>query len=173
MKIYLVLHGKALPRQVDVNRPLSETGRADVARVAGFLKPLGVQVQAIWHSDRIRSLETAQSLAAVVKMSQGTIERDDIAPDDRIRPIIKETERSEEDLMIVGHLPFLSKLAAKLLIGHKEPDLLSLQRGGVACLECGLEDVWRLAWMVNPDQIADLACAAPQAAVAPPTPPIA
>ncbi len=40
MKVYLIRHGEAVSSEVDRQRPLSEQGRADIRKVASFIKPL-------------------------------------------------------------------------------------------------------------------------------------
>ena len=46
IKLYLVQHGEALPKEDDPARPLSEKGQADVRRLAAFTVPV-VQMTAI------------------------------------------------------------------------------------------------------------------------------
>jgi phosphohistidine phosphatase len=54
--------------------------------------------------------------------------------------------------MIVGHLPFLSRLASTLLIGDETVALVAFRNGGVVCLERGEEKGrWRLTWAVVPE----------------------
>jgi hypothetical protein len=43
MRIDLVQHGLAVPKEVDPDRPLSEQGREDVRRLADFLGDAGVR----------------------------------------------------------------------------------------------------------------------------------
>ena len=60
MRVYLVQHGLAKEKSEDAERPLSDQGREDVARVAGFLslfeKP---QPEKIIHSGKLRAAQTA------------------------------------------------------------------------------------------------------------------
>ena len=67
MRLYLVQHGEALPKQVDPERPLSERGRSDVARVADFLKGAGIRVTRVAHSGKTRARQTAELLASFVR----------------------------------------------------------------------------------------------------------
>jgi phosphohistidine phosphatase SixA len=59
--------------------------------------------------------------------------------------------------MIVGHEPFLGKLAARLVTGRSSTPMLALGKPSVACLEHdgGGKDGWRVAWVIGPEQLAD------------------
>ena len=153
MRIYLVQHGKAKTKEEDPDRHLTEDGLAEVERVGEFIRPLGVHVEAVWHSGKARAVETAEVLARVVKADHGAIARDGLAPNDQVDPVIRELERSETDVMIVGHLPFLSKLAAKLLVGKEASEIVAFKNSGVVCLESDKGGVWRLIWAIVPDLI--------------------
>ena len=85
-----------------------------------------------------------------IEAGEGLVQRGDMAPEDDIEPVRAEIEQGEEDLMLVGHLPFLAKLAAKLLVGDDAADPVAFQKGGVACLERGEGGRWRIAWMLTP-----------------------
>ena len=54
MKLYLVQHGEAKSKAEDPQRPLTERGREDVARVATFATKAGSQVRQIRHSGKRR-----------------------------------------------------------------------------------------------------------------------
>lgn len=66
MKLYLVQHGEALPKEVNSDRSLSDQGRQDAERLARFLAGRGVRVSRVWHSGRTRARQTAELLAAAV-----------------------------------------------------------------------------------------------------------
>lgn len=51
MRVYLVQHGDAVPKEVDPDRPLSDTGRQDIERLAKFLNAAKVRVSRIIHSE--------------------------------------------------------------------------------------------------------------------------
>jgi len=61
----------------------------------------------------------------------------------------QEIEGTEEDIMLVGHMPFMNKLASRLLSGNPEADCVQFQQGGVLMLERS-EGQWRVGWMVIP-----------------------
>jgi phosphohistidine phosphatase len=54
--------------------------------------------------------------------------------------------------MLVGHLPYMSRLASRLLTGRAEKGSINFKEGGVVCLS--YEDgKWVVEWMVVPELI--------------------
>lgn len=153
MRLYLVRHGEAVSEEVDPRRPLSPTGRLDVQKLGRFLRRAKLKVDPIWHSGKARALETAQILGEALSVKDAPLARQGLAPLDPIEPIESQLRKTEEDLMIVGHLPFLGKLASSLLTGSPSLGVLSFQAAGVACLERVEEGSWCLEWMVSPELV--------------------
>jgi phosphohistidine phosphatase len=152
MRLYLVQHGEAKPEAVDPHRGLSEKGQADVKKVAAFLKSLELCVKAVWHSGKTRATQTADILAQSLASADGVIQHAGLAPLDPVDPIRHEVEQDTSlHYMIVGHLPFMGKLASLLVAGSESADVVAFQMGGVVCLERDDKDVWRVRWMVTPD----------------------
>jgi phosphohistidine phosphatase len=151
MRVYLVQHGQAQPKEVDPDRNLTEQGRNDVERVSAFLKKQGLCASAIWHSGKVRAEQTANILASAVSTKQGVIKHDGLSPNDTIEPVKEELIRIQGDLMIVGHLPFLSRLALALVTGNASAEMVAFQPGGVVCLEQAEDKIWRMRWIVTPE----------------------
>lgn len=149
MKLYLVRHGQAQPKEVDAERGLTPAGQADVRRLAEFLRGLGLSAAVVWHSEKKRARQTAELLLPALKRASGLRERDGLTPSAAVSPVAEELEQTDEDLMIVGHMPFQSLLAGRLLTGC-EADLLGFATATIACLERDGEGTWRLLWMVTP-----------------------
>jgi len=151
MRLYLVRHGEAKPKEEDPERHLTLRGLAEAKQVAKFLKPLGLKVDAIWHSGKPRAAETAEAIALAVRLAEGLEVRSDLAPEDDVLPVAREIQRSGKDIMIVGHLPFLDCLASQLLVKDAEAELIEFRKGAVVCLDYGDDRSWRLAWMITPE----------------------
>ena len=151
MRLYLVQHGEAKPKQQDPERHLTEKGLRDVRKTAGFIRPFGLSVDAVWHSGKARAARTAEILASVITVSQGALQREGLAPNDPVGLTAKELSSFDEDVMIVGHMPFLGKLASALVAGDESADVVAFQQGGVICLERDEGGTWRLGWMVIPE----------------------
>jgi phosphohistidine phosphatase len=151
MKLYLVQHGNAVSKDENPHRPLSDKGRADVARVADFVRPLKITVDYLWHSKKSRALQTAQILAGAVKVKKGLSERDDINPNDELDALLKDLSKADGDIMVVGHMPFLGKLASELLSGSKAANTVHFRQGGILCLNYDKDTGWQIEWMITPD----------------------
>ncbi len=114
MKIFLVQHGEALPEEVDSERPLSEKGREQVKRAAELIKRMTEYPGVIVHSEKKRARETAE----IISFTLGGVRmeaRNYLNPKDSLDNITREIAASEASIMVVGHMPFLGKLATWLL----------------------------------------------------------
>lgn len=151
MRLYLVQHGEAQPKDVDPERGLTDKGRRDVGKVGAFLKPLGLVVSAVRHSGKLRSAQTAEILGQSLTVAQGVLELEGLAPLDPVEAIANQLTDMSEDLMLVGHLPFMANLASYLVAGSKSADVVAFQQGGVVCLKSDEKSGWRVRWMVTPD----------------------
>jgi phosphohistidine phosphatase len=153
MRLYLVQHGEAKPKDVDPERRLTEKGRRDAEKVAAFLKPLGLAVTAVWQSGKPRARETAEILAGALDAKEGVVERSGLAPNDPVAPVAEEIVGAAEDTMIVGHMPFLGNLAALLVAGEEPTGVVVFRNGGVVCLVRSDERGWGVLWVLTPDVV--------------------
>ena len=151
MKLYLVQHAKAASKQTDPQRPLTEEGRGDIQKIAAFIQPLNLSVNYLWHSGKKRAEQTAELLAEVVKINKGQTIRDGLGPNDNVTVLRDELVSIQQDVMIVGHLPFLSKLASLLLTGSESVNTVAFRQGGIVCLNRSESNQWQIDWMVTPE----------------------
>ena len=86
MKLYLVRHGEALAKDVDPDQSLSEVGRANVERLAGFVGLRGVRAARILHSGKARARQTAEILAEAMADAEAL---ESAIPDDREDPTVQ------------------------------------------------------------------------------------
>jgi phosphohistidine phosphatase len=150
MKLYLIQHGEATTEQIDPSRPLTAQGQSDVQKVASFLWEVTMGPFAILHSGKTRARQTAEIIAAQLSPICQLKEREGLAPNDPVGPLAKEISGMADDLMIVGHMPFLGKLASMLLVGSELKNLVAFRQGGVVCLQRNEDQTWQVAWMVTP-----------------------
>jgi phosphohistidine phosphatase len=150
MRLYLVRHGEAVDEEMDPQRPLTRRGREGVEKVGRFLKPLEISVGAIWHSNKLRAAETAQILADFVTSAGGVVERKGLSPMDPVEPMKEFIEETDEDLMVVGHLPFLGRLASMLILGNDQKGIVVFEEATALCLEGIHNGSWQILWMVTP-----------------------
>jgi phosphohistidine phosphatase len=151
MKLYLVQHGDAVSKGIDPNRPLSETGQSDVRSMAVFLGAAGIHVQTILHSGKTRAEQTAIMLAEGMRLDTTVEAIAGVAPNDSVDEFARTLVSQNQDTMVVGHLPFMARLAALLLAGDAEQDLVAYRPGSVACLERLESGAWHLNWMMRPE----------------------
>lgn len=151
MKLYLVQHGDALPKDIDPERPLSDKGQADVERIASFLEKAGVTVSRVVHSGKKRAEQTAELLAASVASGEKVEAVSGIAPLDSTDELVQKASEWAENTMAVGHLPYMEKLVSRLLTGHETPCIVAFTQGSVVCLEHGEAGDWKLVWIVRPE----------------------
>jgi|SRR5271157_3878081 phosphohistidine phosphatase len=151
MKLYLIQHGEATAEEIDPSRPLTAKGRSDVQKIASFLKGVRVRPDAILHSGKTRARQTAEIIAAQLGPDCQVREREGLAPNDPVTTLTKEILGKADDLMIVGHLPFLGKLASLLFAGSQSKNPVAFRQGGVVCLQRNEDKTWQVAWMVTPE----------------------
>jgi len=154
MRIYLTQHGLAVPKDVDPDRPLSEQGREHARRLAHFLDKAGIQVGQVLHSGKTRAEQTAVILTEALLPEGQPQEHAGLGPKDPLEKLSPEIAFWSVDTLIVGHLPYLGRLASLLLVSDPDRPLLAFQPGTMACLEKDTESQWVLAWMVRPELLA-------------------
>jgi phosphohistidine phosphatase len=151
MKIYLVQHGEACAKEVDPDRPLTDQGKADVERLAAFLKRAGIQVERVIHSGKLRAAQTAERLAhaiaAGVELESCTL----LNPNDNPKTFDWQSESRYQDTLVVGHLPFMAKLVSHLLIEDENRLITAWQPGSIVCLQREDAGSWRINWMIRPE----------------------
>ena len=151
MKLYLVQHAKAASKDADPQRPLTEEGRRDIKKVAAFIKSLTLSVDYLWHSGKNRAQQTAEILAEVVEVKKEMAAHEGLSPNDNVTVLKDELISGRKDIMIVGHLPFLPKLASLLLTNSESSNTVAFKNGGIVCLDYSDDNQWRLDWLITPN----------------------
>ena len=151
MNLYLVQHGEAVPEEADPSRPLTSKGSQDVQKAAAFLKPILTGPISIFHSGKLRALQTAGIIAGFLGPGCQVQQEENLSPGDPVQPWVEKIKEETTDLMIVGQLPFLGKLASSLLTGSESKNPLAFRQGGVVCLQRKEGRPWQVDWMIIPD----------------------
>jgi phosphohistidine phosphatase len=126
--VALVRHANAVSTEEDPARPLSVAGRGQAEKMGGWLRSLGVEIEEIRHSGKARARQTAEIIADHVEVGPAAIrEATGLAPNDDVGTVADELEAERRSLMLVGHLPFMARLASRLLTG--DPGRLNLRFG--------------------------------------------
>jgi phosphohistidine phosphatase len=154
MRLYLVQHGDAVPERLDPGRPLSAAGRREVGAVARLLAAAGARVARVVHSGKLRAQQTAELLATA--LAPGTVPQvmAGLSPNDSIEPTARTIADWTSDVMLVGHLPFMGKLVARLVGGDEGKPVAAFVPGTVVCLERNEANRWTIVWMVRPTLVA-------------------
>lgn len=151
MRLYLVQHGEALPKEVDPERPLSETGRDDARRLGAFLGGCGIRVSRVLHSGKTRARETAELLAATVLPGKDVEASAGLDPNEPVDAMVERLGAWERDVLVVGHLPFMDKFVARLVTGHEDRGAVAFKPGSLVCLERSDQGDWRIVVMLRPE----------------------
>jgi phosphohistidine phosphatase len=134
----------------DDARPLSDKGEKQADRLGRFLAQIGFKPDAILTSPKVRAARTAEMVGAHLDMKTGTDERlGGQLGLEELEQVIRDAGDPER-LVVVGHDPDFSDLAA-LLCGTPE---IPIRKGALARI-----DVHRplepgggtLRWLVPPD----------------------
>ena len=130
MDLFLVQHGEAKSEAEDPERSLTDRGAEAVRRMATWAAQVGVKVDQIRHSGKRRAEQTAALLAEQLSPVNGTIAVTGLAPNEDVRPVAEGLPAELGAVMLVGHLPFLSRLAGFLLTGDPEAGVIRFRMAG-------------------------------------------
>ena len=151
MALYLVQHGQSHSKDVDPEKGLTDTGRDTVKRIAEVAKSYHVPVRCVLHSGKKRARQTAELFEAALHPPEGLHAKSGLDPLDDVTAMAGLID-SKEDLMLVGHLPFMSRLCAWLVTGDTETPVFQFQNGGIVCLKPSPEKQgWVIAWALMPE----------------------
>jgi phosphohistidine phosphatase len=155
MKLYLIQHGEAKSEREDPERSLTSKGAQEVDRVAQAANKMGIKPAKIYHSGKKRAAQTAAIIASGLKAPEKNVEAvRGLNPNDAVRPRLEKIAEEKEDIMLVGHLPFLEKLASLLLCGDENARVVLFRYGGMVCLEQKEDGGWALKWFLTPEMVA-------------------
>ncbi|GEM82963.1 phosphohistidine phosphatase [Meiothermus hypogaeus NBRC 106114] len=133
VQLYLIRHAIALdaaPGQPDEARPLSQDGIQKFIGVVRGLKRLGVRLDRLYHSPRLRAVQTAELL---VPLLEGETEVTPYLAAEPGPELLKTLQGNS--VALVGHEPWISDLCAWLLHGRRGGAAFPFKKGGVAHLE--------------------------------------
>lgn len=147
MELILIQHGEAKSEEEDPERPLSDKGRRDAESVAARLASLGISGE-VFHSPKLRAKQTAEIFAG--RLGSPAREMGGLKPNDEpgtALDFINARASMGKPVILVGHLPHLSRLSC-LLLGL-EDGAVRFSMGGALCLV--REERWKVAWFLTPE----------------------
>ncbi len=87
MALYLVQHGRSLPKEIDPDQGLSPEGMADTEHTARLSKNFGLKIDGILQSGKTPARQTAEILAATLDPPDGIREASGLGPLDDVAPL--------------------------------------------------------------------------------------
>jgi phosphohistidine phosphatase len=151
MKLLLVQHGEAAAKDVDPDRPLTDSGAQDIDLLGAFLRRAGIRADRVIHSGKLRARQTAARLGEAIAPGVPLEVSGLINPNDNPKAFDWQSESWDRDTLVVGHLPFMARLVSHLVAGDEVLRLVEYRPGSVVCLEHDGDLGWRIAWMVRPE----------------------
>lgn len=150
MALYLVQHGLSLSKAEDPDQGLSDQGKVTTRRVAEVAKGYQVHVKTIHHSSKKRARQTAELMAEILSPPGGIAEDAGLLPLDDVSQLAPSLVGSDQ-LMLVGHLPFLGRLTSLLITGSLDHTVFKFQNSGIVCLDQEPETLsWFIKWTLMP-----------------------
>ena len=152
--LYIVRHAHASSSEADHDRPVSSKGRRQLSRLCQVFKGKSLVTPAeIWHSDLTRAIETAQQIAEELELTAPLKTVTGLRPFDDPIATADFIDDSSSDLMIVGHEPHLSSLAAQLVTGVQTLECVVFQKASILCLrrlKVGSQATpWQIEWHLH------------------------
>lgn len=151
MRLYLMQHGEAKSEADDPERSLTIRGEEETRKISDAAKRLGIHPSRIYHSGKKRAEQTAgivaMALGLSARLGQG------LNPNDDIRSWAERISGEAEDLMIVGHLPFLEKLASFLVCGDEGAKAVLFRYSAILCLVKAAPERWTVDWFLKPEMV--------------------
>jgi phosphohistidine phosphatase len=167
MRLSLMRHGIAADRtspeyENDSERPLTPKGERRVRRAAKGIQASGLSYDLILSSPYLRAKQTAEIVAQIVRTPEGVMLAETLTPRGDPRQLIEglcAEHRERQDVLLVGHEPYLSQLISTLLTGG--PNLsVEMKRGALCALSVETLRFGRCAsliFLLTPRQLRRLA----------------
>lgn len=163
LELYLIRHGIAAERGEDFpddsKRPLTNAGISRLRKEAKALDALGVAFDHIITSPLVRTKQTADIFAEVLKSKPSVSQSDALAPAGTSTAVVQELAKHMRKgrLALVGHEPNIGELAARL-IGARVP--FEFKKGAICRIDFEVlppKGVGQLRWFVTSRMLREIA----------------
>ena len=153
MALFLVQHGVSALKDIDPEKGLSDFGREETNRIAQVAKAYTIPVKKIVHSGTKRAEQTAGIFHETLALDTPMEKISGIKPMDDVQSFAV-TIKPKENLMVVGHMPFMERLLSFLTTGTENCRVFKFQNSGIVCLDMETgennEADWFIKWALNP-----------------------
>jgi phosphohistidine phosphatase len=157
VELYLMRHGEAAPGHPDAERALTPDGIAAAERVAARAAALDPRIAHVYHSGFVRARQTAEILARALHAADRVEPRAGLTPEDPVEPVARwlldqAGLRGVGGTMLVAHLPFLGRLAVRLVAGRESAQVLVFEAGALVKLVPSSEpESYAIVWVLTPE----------------------
>ena len=167
MNLYLLRHGIAVDPgtpgyAADSDRPLLPKGERKLQSIGEAIQALDISFDLILSSPYVRARQTAEIIADTCKSKKKIELSEVLTPGGSPRKLIESLTRLRpvpEDVLLVGHEPYLSELISLLISGQSGLSI-SMKKGGLCKLTAEPLEYGRCAtldWLLAPKQMALMA----------------
>ena len=166
MDLYVLRHGLAEDRgsaeySNDGERPLTAKGVRRMVRQVRGLRSMGLSIDVIISSPLLRAAQTAEIVHEGLQVPGRLVTSNALAPGGSSSQLVSHLVTgysSTDDVMVVGHEPYLSSLISVLTTGDPEP-VVRLRKGGLCKLRLPAPRYSRCGWIewsMTPRQMVNL-----------------
>jgi phosphohistidine phosphatase len=162
LELYLIRHGVAAERGDDYpddsKRPLTNAGISRLRKEAKALDELGIALDHIITSPLVRTRQTADVFAELLKSKPSVSQSDALAPAGTSTAVIQELAKHmrKARIALVGHEPNIGELAGRL-IGARMP--LEFKKGAICRIDFEVfppKGIGQLRWFVTPRMLREI-----------------
>jgi phosphohistidine phosphatase len=154
VKLYILRHGTAEPRAkgvAEATRELTPEGKRELKRVLKRASAAGIAPKIIFTSPWTRALDSARLARKTLKSGE-LVQSKNLLPDTPPEKVWNEirARNGTDEVMIAGHEPQLTRLAAFLL---EAPVAMDLKKGGLVRIDVQAREGpprGILKWMLTP-----------------------
>ena len=125
-----------------------------MSQVGDWAARIGIKVDQIRHSGKLRAEQTARIFAQRLDPPKGVIAVKGLNPKDLVTQVAASLHGEQESIMLVGHLPHLSRLVSLLVSGDPDTEIVRFRNAGIVCLT-QKEAKWAIHWVMQSDLLAE------------------
>jgi phosphohistidine phosphatase len=166
MNIFILRHGIAVERGTpgfdkDSERPLTPKGKRQLRKSAAGMKRMKLRFDLILSSPYERARRTAEIVAGELKLKKRLKFTDSLKYESDPEKMVGEMATLKpmpHNVLLVGHEPYLSRLASLLASGSGD-FAMDLRKGGLGKLEAESLHAGKcaqLAWLLTPKQMREM-----------------
>jgi phosphohistidine phosphatase len=154
MKLYCMRHCDALSSDIDPECSLTDQGIQDAHKVADYLQHQHIHIPHVMHSGVKRAVQTADIIAEVCG-AEKVVESPQLLADlADVGPMVDMLESCGQSTLLVGHMPFMSKLVAALVMDISDnAQLITFPPGTMACVKRFEGNLWMIDWVLKPENL--------------------